>query len=495
MRHVPMKQIMVLLLLCGLLAGCGETAPAGDTTETTTAEETAEPRDGIPEGLDLGGQTVNITIGDYSDAWWIDMYADEQTGNRLNDVIYDTIVNVESRLNVELEYYRESFAWATMSKYETKITSQILAGDPGFDILFSGSTNFSALLTDGHYFGNLAELKYVDLERPWYNQHSLECIPDDYVDFVLGEFAIGNVDNTYCFYFNQTLLNSMGIKENIYAIVDEGKWTLDKLSTLIKGGWADLNGNTEQDAEDRWGLTFGDQNKYCGFLKSCGMDMYRLTDEGFVFEYDNERAVNTLAKLRSIIFDSGEARYADVNTGDQAWQYATGGSNYASKPFVNGNVMFTASLVADAQVLVPELSFEWGILPYPKYDETMDKYQSVLQRYIYAMIPSTLTDTDAAGAVLEALSSETYYSVIPEYVEVSLKVRYSPDEDAARMFDLIRNNIVNDPGEIYSNLLGYPSAHIKTGLAPTCGEWASFIAGHKESMNAKMETIRPVVNE
>ena len=312
------------------------------------------------------------------------------------------------------------------------------------------------------------------------------------MDFVLGEFAIGNVDNTFCVYFNQSLLDDMQIEENMYDIVDSGKWTLDKLSSMIKGGYADLNGNTEQDAGDRCGLTFGDNNKYMGFLKSCDINMYRLTDEGFVFEFDSERAVNTISKLRSMIFDSGEARFAHPN-GSTEWQYDQPGANYICKPFQEGRVMFSCGLVTNAQTLVNDLSFEWGILPYPKYDETMTEYQSVLQRYIYAMIPSTLTKKDAAGAVLEALCSTTYHDVIPEYVEVSLKVRYSPDENVSRMFDLIRNNIVIDPAEVYSNLLGYPSANFKTGLEPSCPEWPSFVAGFKESLNAKMATLHTVV--
>ena len=40
--------------------------------------------------------------------------------------------------------------------------------------------------------------------------------------------------------------------------------------------------------------------------------------------------------------------------------------------------MFSAGLICNAQTLVSDLTFDWGLLPYPKYDETMDTYQSVL---------------------------------------------------------------------------------------------------------------------
>ncbi|MBE6611229.1 MAG: extracellular solute-binding protein [Ruminococcaceae bacterium] len=491
MKFPNAKQLTALLLLCGLLVGCGEAgAPSG--SQSDGSEGSTAVRDNLPDDLDFNGETIRITIGDYSDAWWGNMYAEESTGNRLNDAIFNSIRSVEERLKVNLEYTREQFGWSTMSDYQTKITAQIMAGDAGFDLLFSGSTNFSSLTVDNHYFGDLSSLKYVNLDSPWYNKSALECIPGDYVDFVMGEFAIGNVDNTFCMYFNQTLLDEMQITEDMYDIVDSGKWTLDKMSELIRGGYADLNGNTEQDAGDRWGLTFGDINKYLGFLKSCDVNMYRYTKDGFVYEFANERAVNTMAKLRSIIYDSGEAHFAPP-LGDADWCYNQPGSNYMSKPFVEGNVMFSAGLVTNAQTTVSDLTFEWGILPYPKYDETMKEYQSVLQRYIYAMVPSTLTKTDATGAVLEALCSSTYHDVIPEYVEVSLKVRYSPDEDVSRMFDLIRNNIVIDPAEVYSNLLEYPSGRFKEGLYPQNPEWPTFIAGFSDSLNAKMEKLFTVV--
>lgn len=495
MRITSARSTAFLLLLGVLLAGCGEAAQPDETALTSAPSATTEARDSLPADLDFGGETIAITIGDYTDAWWEDMYSDEETGNRVNDAVYHSIRSVEERLDVNLEYTREQFVWATMSEYQTKITSQIMAGDAGFDLLFSGSTNFSSLTVDNHYFGNLADLKYVNLDSPWYNQSALDCMPGDYVDFLLGEFAIGNVDNTFCFYFNQTLLDEMQIKEDMYEIVDSGKWTLDKLTTLIKGGYADLNGNTEQDANDRWGLTFGDENKYMGFLKSCDINMYRLTNNGFVFEFDSERAVNTVQKLRSIIFDSGEAYPATASKGNQEWQYDQPGANYISKPFVAGNVMFSAGLICNAQTLVSDLTFDWGLLPYPKYDETMDTYQSVLQRYIYAMIPSTLTKQDAAGAVLEALCSSTYHDIIPEYVEVSLKVRYSPDENVSRMFDLIRSNIVIDPGEVYSNLLGYPSANFKTGLSANTAEWPTYVATFKDALNEKMSKLHTVVTD
>lgn len=105
------------------------------------------------------------------------------------------------------------------------------------------------------------------------------------------------------------------------------------------------------------------------------------------------------------------------------------------------------------------------------------------------MIPVSVSDEKAAGAVLEALSSESYRTIIPEYCEVSLKVRYSQDDDVSRMFDLIINSVVYDPGEIYSSLLGSPSAQYRESIKGNNPNWASKVAGMKDALVEKMNGI------
>ena len=495
-----MKKHITLLLLLALLAqltACGggtsaDTTASGDTTAPTVEEDDRFVKDDLP-ALDYGGKTVNVTMGDYNDGYFADMYTEEANGNRLNDAVFNMLTAVEQRLNVDLVYLEEQFDWNGMGADQTNIASQIMAGDAGMDILFSGFNNMAALQIEGEYFLDLATLEHVSLDKPWYNQSVLDNLATDTVDFVLGEFSIANIKHAYCMYFNQSLMEDMGIKENMYEIVESGKWTLDKLAELIKGGYVDLNGNTERDFEDRYGLTFGDKNKLMGFIKSCGVDMFKKEGDVFNFEYDSERAVNTIQKLRSIIYDSGETSPA-LNNNDQNpdWLIYTGGSCYASRMYMEGNSLFTGALLQDAATMAPEVKFTWGMVPYPKYDETMQSYDAFLQRACYAMVPVIAADPQMSGAVLEAISSESYRSMIPEYMEVTLKVRYSPDDNVSRMFDTIRNNIVYDPGELYAIQLGTPSALWKNGLDTNAQEWASFMASKKPAIVEKMGQIAEV---
>ena len=494
-----MKKLTASLLLISLLAslascgsqdsGTNDTTSSGASTDTTAEETTSQfVKDDLPSDLDLGGKTVGIMIGDYFNAFLADLYSPEETGNRLSDAVYRTSKNVQERLNVVLEYNYQTYAWSEMAGFQSKIISGILAGDAGFDILFDVQ-NYSAQMQEGEYFANFADIGNISLEKPWYNQTVLENMPDDYIYFLSGQFSLANVKSAFAMYFNADLYSSLGLTEDLYALVDDGKWTIDKLDELTKNTYSDLNGDTKADASDRYGVTFGDMNKYLGFIKAFDIDMFRKTSSGYEFAYDSERASDAVSKLCQFINDNENTLPAIYDTSDADRFISSGGGNFVSKAFVDKRALFSFSLIADAATIVPSIDFSYGLLPYPKWDENQAEYATMLQKNCYVMMPSTVEDTDSAGAVLEALASESYRTLVPEYCEVSLKVRYSQDDNVARMFDLIINSIVYDPGEIYASLLGTPSGDIKGAIVDNKPNWASAIAKKKDSLIEKMSKI------
>lgn len=474
---------------CGGESGQNAVTTPNQNTGTTSPEETSPfVKDNLPDDLDLGGKEVKLFIGDYNNAYISDMFSAEETGNRLSDAVYNTIHSVEDRLSAKLTYDYETYGWSDLQSFESRITAGIMAGDNSFDILFD-VMNYTSQMLDGEYFIDLSQTKYIDLDKPWYNQTVRENMASDYVHFVSGLFSLVNIKSVFCMYFNADLYESLQKTENLYSLVDDGKWTLDKLTEITKDTYADLNGDTTADPGDRYGITFGDNNKYLGFLKAFGGSMFVKTADGFDFAYDSERVNDMVTKLCAFINDNENVLPGKHNAENPDFMISTGGGNYASKPFVEGNSLFSFGLIADAATIVPSINFSYGLLPYPKWDEAQDDYHNILQRNCYALIPTTVADEDAASAVLEALSSESYRTLVPEYCEVSLKVRYSQDDDVSRMFDLIINSIVYDPGEIYANLLGTPSGMVKTAITNNDPNWASRIAAQKEQLIATMEKV------
>jgi len=90
---------------------------------------------------------------------------------------------------------------------------------------------------------------------------------------------------------------------------------------------------------------------------------------------------------------------------------------------------------------------------------------------------------------MEALASESYRTLLPEYCEITLKTRYSHDDNVSRMYDLIGSSIVYDPGETYSILIGSPSGMYRNAIADNTPIWASISETLRSSFETKMSKL------
>ncbi len=229
------RSLSLTLLAAMLLTSCGGGSGATDTTTAPTdttapSEETTSQfvADDLPEDLNFGGETVKVFIGDYANAFIDDMYSEEATGNRLGDAIYNMIGRVNERLGVKLEYGYETYTWGDLSAFQSKVTQGIMAGDNAFDLFFDVQ-NYIAQMQDGEYFADLSSFKYINLDKPWYNQTVRDNIATDYVHFISGQYSLANIKHVYSLYFNGDLYSDLGKTESLYDLVDSGKWTLAKL--------------------------------------------------------------------------------------------------------------------------------------------------------------------------------------------------------------------------------------------------------------------------
>jgi len=112
--------------------------------------------------------------------------------------------------------------------------------------------------------------------------------------------------------------------------------------------------------------------------------------------------------------------------------------------FRNGTSLFYPSLVGNAAQF-RDMQSSYGIIPYPKYDESQKDYGALMHDTVMVMmIPITCQNVEASCAALEALSAESYRKVIPAYYEVALKVKYAQDEVSVQLLDLISGATTSD---------------------------------------------------
>lgn len=124
----------------------------------------------------------------------------------------------------------------------------------------------------------------------------------------------------------------------------------------------------------------------------------------------------------------------------------------------------------------------YGIIPYPKYDSNQDQYYSFGhdQITIFAL-PKTCEHTQAAGAVLEALSAASRDTVIKQYYDIALRVQYAPDPDSSYMIDLIRKNFLLDTGWVCCEDLELVSRMMRTLIEAKSKNFTSYYDKYKET--------------
>jgi len=81
---------------------------------------------------------------------------------------------------------------------------------------------------------------------------------------------------------------------------------------------------------------------------------------------------------------------------------------------------------------------DFGIIPYPKYDEEQTNYYTHLIAHGPIMtIPMTTPDLEFTGMIIEALAAEGYKKVKPVLIDVALKTKQVRDDDSAEMIDIV----------------------------------------------------------
>ncbi len=96
------------------------------------------------------------------------------------------------------------------------------------------------------------------------------------------------------------------------------------------------------------------------------------------------------------------------------------------------------------------MEFDYGIIPYPKWDEAQPKYYtSVDGSHEGLVVLKSIQEHEFVGIISEALNAESWKRVVPAYYDISLKYKGARDEQSVAMLDLIVEGRIFDFGYVY----------------------------------------------
>ena len=92
---------------------------------------------------------------------------------------------------------------------------------------------------------------------------------------------------------------------------------------------------------------------------------------------------------------------------------------------------------------------DFGILPFPKYDETQEKYYSRVIDGFIRCVPNFTADLERTSIIMEALAVESKNITIPAYFEIALRTKHTRDDESQDMLDIIHANRTMDLGDTF----------------------------------------------
>jgi len=105
-------------------------------------------------------------------------------------------------------------------------------------------------------------------------------------------------------------------------------------------------------------------------------------------------------------------------------------------------------------------------------------------------------DPNRATAVLECLASESYRTVTPEIFEITIKVKYSSEENSAKIYDIIRNGAVYDLIRVFYKSFTNPIDTLyQNSIINNNTNWKSTIDGYVTTYNNEIVLIQSALND
>lgn len=435
-----MKLIALLILTCTLLISCSNVddsvidTNAADTVEADNSTEatTEQVKDDLP-AFDFGGVDFNIWT---TEREWLSNDIDtlETNGDILNDAVFERNAIVEERFNVVIN------SSLTLNREEIDPKNSILAGDSDYHVLMQTDRTALTYAQEGLIY-NLDDLSYIDVDKPYWSQSiNKEISIQGKLYFSYGDFNLSSYDYTHVLTFNKKLINDFNL-ENLYDLVREGKWTYDKFNTMMQISTNDLNGDGIMDDNDQFGYV--SQPKHvlpCMWISAGEFSIKKNSNDEPEFNLaTDEKFASVIEKIFNITWDTG------------SWYQDKGADNAdltLQNMFENNQALFNDSTFFNISKL-RNMEADFGIIPYPKYDEIQNEYYSRVEGGRASIVPITNTEIEMISVIMEAMSATSYDLVIPAYYEIALKGKVSRDAESEDMLDIIKNGRIYDLGDTY----------------------------------------------
>ena len=437
--------LLAVLFIIGALASCdsgSDPEKDGQTVSTTEAVS-----DVAPTGTETEAPSTHPTIEqkNYDDDFFLHVFERPEllwVEESENDVFTEALYTRQQKLYEYLGV--EMFAKKTgdLTVYGNDFKNAVKNKDGSVDVLVcSAYVSIASFIVEG-YLTKYDKFDQIDLSADYWKTDYMEEV------MINGDVYLGysnfNIFCTHVISYNKDMLDqySDALDESIYDTVRNYRWTIDKMISLANLVYIDKtsDGKTE---DDIFGITGRQWIPFIGFLHACDIPLVAQDESGtykvaVYNELNKEKTATLVDKLHELSkSNSAWFRYKIEETRDI--------------PLTAGQSLMA---IVGTPSIVDYLNYDinFGILPYPMYDEAQKDVGYRSYNYDgFITFPSYMRNPDMSVESIEMLS---FFSapVQTAYYEKQLGKQVADAPDDTEMLQIVWDGICTDFGSALSQI-------------------------------------------
>jgi len=490
------KRFAIIMLLTSMIVSCTantgeqplevqESENAVTETETVIVETDPPITHDLPD-IDWNGETfcvLGLDVENNNQFDNFEIYAAEENGTQLNDAIFRRNLAIE-------EKYNAIVTQSLTADSAGALRTAVAAGDDLYDTAFITIGNINALVTSGAFY-NLNNVEYINFDKPYYNpeiNNAMEIENKLYV--TTSDFSLRDKSRVYIMLYNPEMAEAHGIPDLIETVRD-GEWTADLMYDYVQRVSDDVNGDGKMDENDVYGLTMDAQPAFATFLFGMGNRIVSHNDTGeLCLVMNTDRMVSSIEKVMKMACDKNLSFFCEDYQGkvDNMWYLAV-------NVFIAERALFTTAFPHMLEMASADCEFMYGVVPYPKYDESQEKHYSMINNWSMMFgIPVTSQTPEFSGFMIELLSAMSTDTTLKAYYDVACKTKYATNKETGEMLDLIFDGIICDPAIPYG--FGGLYSIISLDIPQSCqNTFSSAYAAKEKGAEREIENITKIFKE
>lgn len=407
----------------------GETTAALNESNTTSVHITEVPD---PEAV-IKERLSALPVRDMSEVSVIIAAADASPLFADSTDTPDTVSRQDSKRAVEEKYNTSVIEITTSPEELFEAAREAYNADMYYADLLAIPQSMLGQYFSAGILSNLRSLPYVNLDAPYYNQSVTSASVAGNGVYAVSGVASFNPAHLSCVYFNRGMVEQF-VGEDLYALVNDGKWTWDKFAEFAKTV-------DSVDSIHGHGSTFELYDFIDVAASSQGIP-YISNTEGVVPTVTylatpaSSNAKEIVSNLRSLLYSDGSF----VKTKGSALRDI----------FTEDKLMFMTDGVYAAELMADSVA-DWGMLPLPKFDEAQKEYISPMldESPVFCVLKNT-PKYETSGLILEALNIASYEYVTESYINRHIDYILR-DDGSIHMLELICNTAWTDFAHMYAS--------------------------------------------